>query len=701
MGVETDKETDMNTDMNSNMDTDAQGLEERYALAVDRIREIPKEQSGEGCLEKGNLQKFFVSVAEFLLTLDDTKTFLEKGGLNTAPIEELSERNHRLYEDILPENYEKSYANPAYAVQELGEEYGAVLSALYARERGVIEDVYEGRLESLVIHMELFLEVYASFVYAVSEGASLPGREDVRKMIYWFMSDYADLFSREDIRNMVCPNDSFGIELIMESDLADVRYLYAYGAYVGENELATARFLAGLPEETIAMMADTYTEGYRIGFEVTGKDLSKKKTARIYYHLGFERMMRRAVENLEKMGLKPIAGQGSFEGSNPNRQFGYDHKDDRALFLDKQYVNRKLEAMRAGFEEYKEQAGGYAGPAVVETFGEADFNPVNKKEALHLSPEQNKLWVEYRTQMGMIQREYILAEERSFTIIAFPVPEVGPVFEELFRETIRINTLDYMLYRNIQQKLIDALDQADYCEIRGRGGNRTDLRVNLYKLADPAKETIFENCVADVNIPVGEVFTSPVLEGTEGLLHVSRVFLDGLEYRDLSVAFKDGMISDYNCSNFESGEENRNFIKENILFRHDTLPLGEFAIGTNTTAYVAAKRLGVEGKLPILIAEKMGPHFAVGDTCYSHTEDIRVYNPDGKEIVAKSNAVADLRHTKPEEAYLNCHTDITIPYDELGELTAVKKDGTRIVIIQNGRFVLPGCEELNKAFENV
>ena len=50
-------------------------------------------------------------------------------------------------------------------------------------------------------------------------------------------------------------------------------------------------------------------------------------------------------------------------------------------------------------------------------------------------------------------------------------------------------------------------------------------------------------------------------------------------------------------------------------------------------------------------------------------------------------------------AFFHCHTDITIPYDELGELTAVRRDGSRIVIIRDGRFVLPGCEELNKAFE--
>lgn len=52
--------------------------------------------------------------------------------------------------------------------------------------------------------------------------------------------------------------------------------------------------------------------------------------------------------------------------------------------------------------------------------------------------------------------------------------------------------------------------------------------------------------------------------------------------------------------------------------------MGEFAIGTNTTAYVAALKYGIADKLPILIAEKMGPHFAVGDTCYSWAEDTPV-----------------------------------------------------------------------------
>ena len=687
-------------------------LQERLELALLRIREIPGEDfQGAELLP---WKEYFTTVAKFLLLIEDTRQFLEQGKQATATLEELQQRNRALYEDILPENYENSFANPAYAVKMLGEEFGVLVSFLYTEMRSLIGFTYEGRLEELVIRMELFSEVYAAFVYEQQENHKLPTYAAIREILYWFVSDYADVAAEERVREMVCPENNFAAAILRTADFTDLRYLYAYGEYVGENELKMAEFMNSLPEETVHTMADTYTEGYRIGFEVTGKDLSKKAVVDVRYQLGFERMMRRALENFEKMGLQPVIYRAAssilynpsiykngFYSVSPNRQYEFDHKDDKALFLDKMYCSRKLEVMHTAFEKYKKEARGYAGPAVVETFGEKEFEPVNKPESLKMTDEQSALLVENRTQMGQLQRQYIIEEERSFTIIAFPIPEVGDCFEELFRETIQINTLDYKKYQRIQQTIIDALDPADHCEIKGCNGNHTDLKVNLWKLKNPAKETIFENCVADVNIPVGEVFTSPVLEGTNGVLHVTRVFLNGLEYKDLEITFENGKIQNYNCANFATEEENKAFIKENILFRHKTLPLGEFAIGTNTTAYVAAKKLGVESKMPILIAEKMGPHFAVVDTCYSHAEEVKVYNPDGKEIVARDNEVAALRSVNPSKAYFNCHTDITIPYDELAELTAVKKDGDRITIIQNGRFVLPGTEELNEPLQEL
>lgn len=687
-------------------------LQERLELALLRIREIPGEDFQGG--ELLPWKEYFTTVAKFLLLIEDTRQFLEQGKQAAATRKELQQRNRALYEDILPENYENSFANPAYAVKMLGEEFGVLVSFLYTEMRSLIGFTYEGRLDELVIRMELFSEVYAAFVYEQQENHKLPTYAAIREILYWFVSDYADVAAEERVREMVCPENNFAATILRTADFTDLRYLYAYGEYVGENELKMAEFMNSLPEETINTMADTYTEGYRIGFEVTGKDLSRKSTVDVRYQLGFERMMRRALENFEKMGLQPVIYRAAssilynpsiykngFYSVSPNRQYEFDHKDDKALFLDKMYCSRKLEVMHTAFEKYKKEARGYAGPAVVETFGEKEFEPVNKPESLKMTDEQSALLVENRTQMGQLQRQYIIEEERSFTIIAFPIPEVGDCFEELFRETIQINTLDYKKYQRIQQTIIDALDQADHCEIKGCNGNHTDLKVNLWKLKNPAKETIFENCVADVNIPVGEVFTSPVLEGTNGVLHVTRVFLNGLEYKDLEITFENGKIQTYNCANFATEEENKAFIKENILFRHKTLPLGEFAIGTNTTAYVAAKKLGVESKMPILIAEKMGPHFAVGDTCYSHAEEVKVYNPDGKEIVARDNEVAALRSVNPSKAYFNCHTDITIPYDELAELTAVKKDGDRITIIQNGRFVLPGTEELNEPLQEL
>lgn len=687
-------------------------LLERLELAFLRIREIPGEDWQGEALQPW--REYFTAVTKFLLLIEDNRKFLEQDGLKMATLEELQQRNHALYEDILPENYENSFANPAYAVKMLGEKFGALAAFLYTEMRSLIGFTYEGRLEELVIRMELFSEVYAAFVYEQQENHKLPTYAAIREILYWFVSDYADVAAEERVREMVCPENNFAAAILRTADFTDLRYLYAYGEYVGENELKMAEFMNSLPEEIINTMADTYTEGYRIGFEVTGKDLSKKAVVDVRYQLGFERMMRRALENFEKMGLQPVIYRAAtsilynpsiykngFYSVSPNRQYEFDHKDDKALFLDKMYCSRKLEVMHTAFEKYKKEARGYAGPAVVETFGEKEFEPVNKPESLKMTDEQSALLVENRTQMGQLQRQYIIEEERSFTIIAFPIPEVGDCFEELFRETIQINTLDYKKYQRIQQTIIDALDQADHCEIKGCNGNHTDLKVNLWKLKNPAKETIFENCVADVNIPVGEVFTSPVLEGTNGVLHVTRIFLNGLEYKDLEITFENGKIQNYNCANFATEEENKAFIKENILFRHKTLPLGEFAIGTNTTAYVAAKKLGVESKMPILIAEKMGPHFAVGDTCYSHAEDVKVYNPDGKEIVARDNEVAALRSVNPSKAYFNCHTDITIPYDELAELTAVKKDGDRITIIQNGRFVLPGTEELNEPLQEL
>ena len=675
-------------------------MQERFTLMRERIGEIQEEE-----LVREPYRDFFRKTGDFILEICRIHDRIREGWLEKASMEELKENNHKMYEDILPEHYEESYGNPSYAWKILGRDFGQLLSFLYTEVRGMIVFAYEDRLFDMTVAMELFVQIYNLF-----EDPEVSPK-DVKDAIYWYVSDYSDEMAGYRVREGVDPSLDSAVRIICESDLTDLRYLYKYGEYVTENELAMAAFLNTLPEEEIQAMARTYTEGYRIGFIQGRKDITKKKTVNIRFQLGFERMVKAAIEQFREMGLAPViyrsavhsvnkkqAHRIGYYGAIPNQQFDYDHKDDAALYLDHEFVQRKLRVLQVAYEQVKELANTHGGPACIETFGEKPFVPVSKKEACALSPHQQKLQVSYDNESGQIVNRYIKGEERSFTIIAYPVKEIGENFEEIFRETVKINTLDNQLYQQIQQNIIEALDKGEYVRIKGREGNETDLRVHLHHLADPKKQTNFENCVADVNIPVGEVFTSPVLQGTDGVLFVSKVFLNGLEYKDLKICFQDGKIAEYSCRNFQDEEENRKLIKENILYHHDTLPLGEFAIGTNTTAYVMAQKYQIGHLLPILIAEKMGPHFAVGDTCYSWCEDTPVYNPDGREIIARDNEVSIQRKQDISKAYLGCHTDITIPYDELDSICVEALDGSEIYIIREGRFVLPGTETLNEAF---
>ena len=76
-----------------------------------------------------------------------------------------------------------------------------------------------------------------------------------------------------------------------------------------------------------------------------------------------------------------------------------------------------------------------------------------------------------------------------------------------------------------------------------------------------------------------------------------------------------------------------------------------------------------------------------------------MFNPDGKEIMAKDNERSVLRKKDASKAYFNCHTDITIPYDELDMITAIAADGSAVDVIRDGKFVVPGTEELNAPLE--
>ena len=118
-----------------------------------------------------------------------------EAGLDGAllTLEELREENHALYQDILPENYGESFANPDYAVEVLGDGYGQLLSFLYTEIRADIVYAFEMRLMNITILNELFLEIYNIFAQAWEEGRKAPQEQLIKDSLYWFVSDYAEV----------------------------------------------------------------------------------------------------------------------------------------------------------------------------------------------------------------------------------------------------------------------------------------------------------------------------------------------------------------------------------------------------------------------------------------------------------------------------------------------------------------------------
>ena len=197
---------------------------ERYELAMERILLFLEEETA---IEEP-YRDYFTRTASFLQMMDTLKKHADSEDMADVSFEEMRQYNKSLYQDILNENgaYDKSYANPAYAVKKLGKDYGSLLCFLYTELRGDIIYAVEQHLFDMTIHAELFVEILCMF----EEG--VPSEKELREVIYYFVSDYADRTLYYRTRELLDPSLDFAARIIMESDLSDLRYLFRYGEYI-------------------------------------------------------------------------------------------------------------------------------------------------------------------------------------------------------------------------------------------------------------------------------------------------------------------------------------------------------------------------------------------------------------------------------------------------------------------------------------
>ena len=113
-------------------------VQERYELAITRIREIANETE-----TAKQYASYFKEAAAFLVKIDKVYGMAANGSLFSMPVAKKEVLNASLYEELFLENYKKSYCNPTYAVEVLGGEYGTFLAALRAELRSLVAYAYE------------------------------------------------------------------------------------------------------------------------------------------------------------------------------------------------------------------------------------------------------------------------------------------------------------------------------------------------------------------------------------------------------------------------------------------------------------------------------------------------------------------------------------------------------------------------------
>ncbi|MCR5161715.1 MAG: hypothetical protein K6C06_08090 [Lachnospiraceae bacterium] len=384
-------------------------IAERYALAADRIRQIRERPA-----VSAPFDMWFRDAAAHILKILEIRELLAGGGWEALDEGQMRRINREMYAPILQETYDSSWGNPEYSVRMLGEECGRILCFLFAELTGLAAYVFEERTEAVTVHMEVFIEIYNRF-----EESRVPAYREIRQILYWFESDYCDLFAAGRVRQEIDPQEDIAKQIVMETDLADLRYLYRYGEYISDREISLASRIRSMKQEDIDGLSSDFAQA-RCRELFDGEKLLKGRTVSLWYRIGSERLVRAVAAQLEEMGLETVffrhavcvvnrrgtAIEG-YAGTDPYSRFRYDHREDAALYLDKKFADRRLGVIKSTYECHRELAEKYAGAVLIETETDAPFSPEECPAAYRFSNRQRELLAGMEAAETSLRKTYL------------------------------------------------------------------------------------------------------------------------------------------------------------------------------------------------------------------------------------------------------------------------------------------------------
>jgi len=258
---------------------------------------------------KVELCRFFNKTGKFILELAEKETKWCREYFLGSSFDDLMEENNALFHELVPENYHKSYLNPAWCAGVLGLEVAQLLCFLSVRAREDIANALFHRTCRMVGTNQLFTDLFNE---VEANGVSHEGlRRHIEKhekrdrtneliayLVHYFSKDF-----------------TYCRDIVMQTDLDNFNYLFMYGCHIGDYELQTAQFLRDYPEHKIEDLARQVVAAYERGFVVNGKDPFKRPVAGIGFQVGQERIVREMVKALEGKGLSGVVAVRVFPAS--------------------------------------------------------------------------------------------------------------------------------------------------------------------------------------------------------------------------------------------------------------------------------------------------------------------------------------------------------------------------------------------------
>lgn len=219
-----------------------------------------------------------------------------------------------------------------------------------------------------------------------------------------------------------------------------------------------------------------------------------------------------------------------------------------------------------------------------------------------IDEEKNKV---YR-KMNQHIHDRAMAGELHYTLTRIPTPHDaeldGMEYEAYLELFFELCDQPWEEIKKAQQKLIDRFDKASEVHITNDDG--TDITFDI-------TGQTFANSVIAKNIPGSEIFSSPLRNGTNGIIIAKGKFQYGSSeiIEDVTLKFEKGRLVDFSCRVGQKDLEE--IITADDEHGEGTRHLGELGIGTNPHL----RKHVVNG----LLVEKIGGSFHVAlGSCYTY-----------------------------------------------------------------------------------